>query len=442
MANVYVRSGAGGAGTGADWANAFTTLAAAYTAKAAGDDFWVSEDHSEQGAAVTLLCPGTPASPCRTICVDHAGSVPPVSADLRTTAVIGTTGAAALTWTASATVQVCYYYGIIWKTGSAGNAATQNIGLTKATFESCAFQLNTTNATSAFALGGGGSGFNCFTDFINCTWTFGAATQGFIPKGGILRFKGGSVAAAGTLPTTMYFTVTGTASFSNFYMDGVDLSALSNKTLVGAMNNACYTQFVNCKLPATVTISATPTNTQVTDLIISDSGSGNTRHERYVYAGPLTTETTIVRSGGASDGTTPISWKIVTNANAKPLVAVESFQIAVWNTTTGSSKTATVEIVNDGTTLTNADIWLEVEYLGSGSFPVSTLITNAPADPLAAATSLSTSSVTWTTTGLGSPVKQYLQVTFTPNLAGLVRAVVKIAKASKTVYIDPVITVA
>ena len=44
------RSVAAGAGTGADWANAYTTLSAAFTAKAAGDVFFVSEDHAETGA--------------------------------------------------------------------------------------------------------------------------------------------------------------------------------------------------------------------------------------------------------------------------------------------------------------------------------------------------------------------------------------------------------
>jgi hypothetical protein len=65
MASVYVRSGAAGAGTGADWANAYTTLAAAFTAKAAGDVFYVSDDHAEtQASAMTLVSPGTAANPC------------------------------------------------------------------------------------------------------------------------------------------------------------------------------------------------------------------------------------------------------------------------------------------------------------------------------------------------------------------------------------------
>ena len=71
MPHVYVDSNAGGSGTGADWANAYTTIGAALTAKAAGDNFWVAHNHAETAAgAKTLTSPGTSAAPCTIICVD------------------------------------------------------------------------------------------------------------------------------------------------------------------------------------------------------------------------------------------------------------------------------------------------------------------------------------------------------------------------------------
>src|SRR4051812_3366435 len=94
MASYYVRSGAGGSANGTSWANAYLTLAAAFSGKAAGDTFYVSEDHAETlGSTIILTSPGTKANPCKIVCVNHAGSVPPVSADLRTTATITMTGA-------------------------------------------------------------------------------------------------------------------------------------------------------------------------------------------------------------------------------------------------------------------------------------------------------------------------------------------------------------
>src|SRR5690349_22531992 len=99
MANVYVYSGAGGAGTGADWANAYTTLGAATAAKAAGDVFWIADDHAETAAAAkTITFPGTAGNPNFAYCaLRTGGSVPPVSADLRTTGTITTTGNNAIT---------------------------------------------------------------------------------------------------------------------------------------------------------------------------------------------------------------------------------------------------------------------------------------------------------------------------------------------------------
>jgi hypothetical protein len=98
MTAYYVRSGAAGAGTGADWTNAYTTLAAAFSGKAAGDIFYVSEDHAESSSStiLSLGSAGTLGNPVQVLCVNHSGSVPPVTADLRTTATISTTGNASL----------------------------------------------------------------------------------------------------------------------------------------------------------------------------------------------------------------------------------------------------------------------------------------------------------------------------------------------------------
>src|SRR5258708_39638600 len=117
MTNVYVRSGATGAGTGTDWANAYATLTLALSGKAAGDVFYIAHDHAESTAtAVTLTSPGTNANPCYFYCVNSAGSVPPASADLRTTATVTTTGNNNLTL-AGTWGEI---YGIIFTAGSGG----------------------------------------------------------------------------------------------------------------------------------------------------------------------------------------------------------------------------------------------------------------------------------------------------------------------------------
>ena len=151
----------------------------------------------------------------------------------------------------------------------------------------------------------------------------------------------------------------------------------------------------------------------------------------------------LVRTGGASDGVTPISGKLASNGDAEyPLVVVETTDISIWNDSVGSSKTVTVEILHDSATnLTDGEIWLEVEYLGTSGFPLSSFVSDAKSDVLATAADQTTSSETWTTTGMTNPNKQKLSVTFTPQEAGYFQAKVYLAKASKTVYICPKLTV-
>ena len=172
--------------------------------------------------------------------------------------------------------------------------------------------------------------------------------------------------------------------------------------------------------------------------------SADTNYRLWVrdYSGDTTSETTIIRTGGANDGTNGLSWKMASTANAEfPGIVLRSPEIVQWNETTGSSKTATVEVVTDGVTLTDADCWLEIQYLGTSGYPRGSFADDSVANVLATPANQTTSTETWTTTGLSSPTKQKLSVTFTPQEKGFIHAVVKLAKASTTVYVDPKLTV-
>ena len=92
-------------------------------------------------------------------------------------------------------------------------------------------------------------------------------------------------------------------------------------------------------------------------------------------------------------------------------------------------------------TLTDAEAWLEVSYPGSATTPLLYSATDGPATILTTGTNQTASTETWTTTGLGSPVKQQLAVTFTPEMKGLIRCTLVVAKASATVYICPLVAV-
>jgi hypothetical protein len=437
MANVYVRSGAGGAATGADWANAYLTLAAALTAKAAGDSFWVSEDHVEsQASAMTNTSPGTVANPCFIYCVNHSGSVPPVSADLRTTASIATTLGNALTNNGTA-----YFYGIIFSAGSGANA-TNIACLASATawqvYEACAIRMGGT-AGGICTIGQSAATSNKVT-WLNTTYqvasagsTIAVANSGFVWK------NTASAITGATLPTTLIVSVA-----RNHYvnLEGVDLSALgSGNTLIGSVTLPALYTIKDCKLGASVTVASTPSGpgSAETILIRSDSSGTNYRSEKYSYMGTETVETTIVRTGGASDGTTSIAKKIVTTANSKWVLPFEAIPIAIWNDSTSAITTLTIYGTTTGGGVPKDDeIWIDVEYLGSSLTPQGSFITSSKADNLAAsaATNNSADGSTWGGGGAGNGFK-IVCPSFTPGQKGAINIYVRAAKASATYYIDP-----
>lgn len=396
MANWYVRSGAGGTASGANWANAMLTLLAATAACAAGDAIYVSEDHSESNGSTTSLNPASSLStPTSIYCVNHSGSVPPVSADLRTTAVVATTTTNTLTVGGVNAL----YYGIIFQCGSGANIANLTVALTsphQVKLVNCGLTLNNTGSSSKILLAfGGSSKVVC----ENCTFTFGSTANQVLSGGAAFseaKILGGSVVVGATVPTNFI----GGSAIPNLSFEGVDLSAFgSGKNLVSAIGNRVI--FKDCKINASVTVQAAISSLyQETYLFRCDSSGTNYRNEKYTEKGTQTTETGIVRTGGASDGTTAVSAKIVSGTDSKwATIQFEALPIAIWNDVTGSNVTVTVEGLQDPRTSTslpnNDDIWFDVEYLGSASSPIGTFKKGTKADGLATGSALTASTQAW-----------------------------------------------
>ncbi len=440
MPNVYVDSNAAGAGTGADWANAFTTLAAALTASAAGDSLWVAHNHAEtQATTITLTSPGTAATPSFVYCVNSAGSVPPVSADLRTTATITTTSTGDLNIGAGHT----YYYGITFSCGTSGvrTLALNKGNLSWQSYKNCNFKFGAgLSGSPVLTIGQNGATSNA-VDWYNCTFT--ATTTGAFIAVNECRFTWRSTASAiggATFSTTLFGSSSPTGGTASLI--GVDLSALgSGKTLVGAIGCPQIYTLQDCQFGSSVTVAATPTNIggATTYVIRSDSGNTNYNHQKYHYTGTQTVETTIVRTGGATDGTTPISWKIVTSANSKWVLPFEAIPITIWNNTVSAS-TFTVTmfgIWGGGAVPNNDDIWFDVEGLGTASFPLGTITTTSKADNLAAGSPLTTDGTSvW---GGSTTAFKIVSGAITMQSKGYLNIYVRAAKASNTFYIDPLV---
>jgi hypothetical protein len=440
MASYYVYSGAVGAANGTSWADAYTKLATALSGKSAGDIFYVAHDHSETTASsVTLSSPGSQTNFCKVICANQAGSVPPVAADLRATAVIATSGANNMI------INGCTHFdGIIFNVGTSGSCnfiiADDNNNET-IRFDNCSLRLFSGGSGSNiyWAGGGGDPNRNVLVELNNTTLSFSHASQKTI-NAPVLRWRNTPSAILGTVPTVLFQPATG----GIVDCEGVDLSAFSG-VLVGLTGNASGTQwrFVDCKLNASVTKATTNLSTMLgnggTEVHFVRTGSSGVNYNIFKQSktGVLNQETTVVRTGGASDGTTPIAWKVDTSASCSFATPFECPLVAIWNDTTGSSKTATIEGIWGGGAVPNDDeIWVDVRYLGDASSPQASLVSDRKATILSSAAGQASSSETWG----GSTTKFKLNVSFTAQQEGWVYARVMCAKASSTFYIDPMVT--
>jgi len=419
------------------WTAPFDRLATAFSQTAvAGDTIFVGDNHAEtQSTAMTITAPGTNASPNFIYCMDHTAAIPPGTSNLLTSATITDTVSAGNQITVLGSA---YYWGITFvANGSSTTGTTVWVGGTNGCwqrFESCALQHTASN-TSNMQIGH--VNLTARVDLVNTTLQFGTTGDILVASGYVTWRNTASAITGSTFPTTFLEGIG--SSGGMFVMEGVDLSALgSGKTITAsnATGGSMPTYLIDCKINASVTIAATPSNvwSSRVDAIRCDSGATNYHQRRYWYEGTLQEETTIVRTGGATDGTTPISWKIVTTANSKWVMPFEAFPISIWNSRTSASLTVTVYgIWGGGAVPNNDDIWFVVEYLGSTGAPLASFATTTKSNNLATGTALASDTSTWG----GSTTKFKMAVTFTPQLTGYLRVYVKAAKASSTFYIDP-----
>lgn len=447
MAIIYLRSTDGNdLDDGSTWALAKATLATAaigaLASAAAGDTIYVSQVHAETlGASMALTSLGTAASPVRIICVNDGAEPPTATA---TTGTITVTGNFQIAFAGFA-----YVYGLTFSAGTGANTAGRLDWVSTAPwwwrYESCALKVLTT-VTSSNRLQVGASSTSAddtALELINTTVELAAAANPpFIIR---TRFRwlntSSTVATLGTAPTTL-FSFGGGASpvqGGECIVRNVDLSAVAGTLMDGASGVAGRFSVENCKLHASVTLATASVGQGGVeiDVINCDSGDTNYRYFRQTYGGTISQEIVIVRTGGASDGTTPVSRKMVTTANAKFEFPLVSDPILFWNESL-SSQTVTIPVITDNVTLTDAQAWIEVTYLGTSGFPlgvasadrIATILTT-PANQTTDGTS------TWTTTGLTTPVQQSLAVTFTAAEKGVVAVRVMLARASTTMYYDP-----
>lgn len=441
MADVALWSGATGAGNGTSWADAYTTLAAVIAAQGGNlTKVFVASDHMELVSAA-LAFPA--ATPYTLISVDRNSGYPPTAEQAG--ARIGSTNATNLTLQNS-----FYSRGVFWTAGE-NSTATRNI-----LFDTSAggyphmqrivgggIELKNTGAGSRIIVGTSSVVRSSLLSLEDAQVRFGNAGQGVQMSNAAMRIRGGSTAGSAITEFIKSFS-SGSASVD---VSSLDMTSCSGFVRLLASNIAGTGRavFDKIKTPAGWLgglIDAPPVNTGLF-AIATNVDSADTNHRMMALAGNALTrsETAIVRTGGASDGATVISWRVETANSMYPLVypaiTAELPPILKWNTTVGTPITVTVHVLTDGVALNDDDAWLEVTYLNSEFTPLGATISDERPSLLSPRAAQDASTEAWATPGITTPVKQQLSVTFTPQEAGYVRAVVRIALPATVVYVCP-----
>ena len=355
-----------------------------------GNNVYVSSDHSEvYSVAVTISGPSSGNGMTNLCCIASNSTLPPTSANLATTAAISTLAANNLTIT-NGNISNLSVRGFVISCGT-GNVSpvmyfgSATAGITHVSY--CTLQLTCVGTSaSGFVLGNPGIAM-----FENVTLVFSVAFQS-IASAGKFYWKGPGSTISGTLPTNLF-----TSNFIGPYfaiLEGVDLSALgSGKTIFqnsNANNRYQNQQLINCLLNSGVSITNSYTYQDVY-VINSDSSGTNYRHEKYGGIASSVTTTTVVRTGGASNGTVGLAW-LITTTSSGPYgypAYFDCFPISIWNTKTGSNVTVTLYgIWNSSVVPTNDQIWIDTSYMGSASSPIATINTITKSDVLATGSSL------------------------------------------------------
>lgn len=434
-------------GTSGTWAapHARTANALASGWAAAGDTIYISSNSAEtiSSGTTTLTFPGTTAAPNQLVSVTQSTSVPPAAADVNSTpsASIATTLASSIIITGFARIS-----GVTISAGSGNNSSSLSVRNSGATtpgglsFVNCALVLlNTNNATNInFGQVTTNTG-GCNVDLSNTTMQFGNAGQAVNLNGGEFSWRNTASALAGaTFPTTLFPGVA--SAIVTVTLDGVDLSAAgSGKTIFGSSATSGRRLGIvkNCKLNASATLVTTPLSLTADVIYVDDSDSSATtgNGQLFRYNGTRTTELTDVKSGGATDGSTAFSWKIVTTANNNAVFPFTTEELFVW--VAAGAHTVALDLLSS-TTLTNAQVWMDVEYLGTSGAPLAGLSTTSVANLLTAGTNIPASAASWTTTGVPTPNAQIMTTgSFTTQQAGYIRIRVRCSVASLTFFVDP-----
>lgn len=355
----------------------------------------VSSDHVESQASAQSY--GV-AAWIGTYSVSRAGSVPPATSDYLRGAALKTTGNNALTITNG------YWWGFDFTCGDSTSAATLQVGQgnnPQAYLEDCTLSLGGSGAQ--ILTFGSTASFPGYTTLRKTNVNFAATTQTIsFHNAQNLEWAGGAVGGS-AVPASLFTFQTDTPP-RTIKVHGVDFSACSGALLKS--NSPIWGQMDmwDCKLHASATVPSMFAQDVLSEFrMVNCDDATNGRNYRYAHIfgqAQILSDAAVVRTGGASDGVTNFSHKIVPNNINGALgwhLAAPTGWISRRLNSVGSAVTLSLEAIffpPTGHTLTDIDVWMEVEVLDTSGVPLGHLISTR-GSPLGSGGSLTASTSAW-----------------------------------------------
>lgn len=403
------------------------TSAAVATWMVSGDTCYVSNNSAEtvSQTSLTFNMGGTTTALTKFICVSDTVA-PPVT--LATTATINNTGGGGTALTLSGNA---YCYGIDFNITSGAMSVSNTTGV----FENCIFGTSASGANNTKIAA-------YYGYFLSSTFIFGATAQSLLLNQSAgdssYTFESCSFATTGSVPTTLFKA---NSAFScNLLVRDCDLSQITGQIINTNTFTNIFAQFEYCKLASSPTLQTGtfPTLSDYVKYHCCDSSGTSYRMNSLNVAGTVQQSTSTFRLGGATNGTTPISWQLASATSAQFYAPFQLEELYAVNTFASSTHTATVYITS-ASTLTNGDVWIEVEYLGSSTSPKGSIVTTRKATQFITNVALTADTSTWT----GAQTNLYsISASYSPLLAGVLKVRVYVGTPSLTIYVDPKVVLA
>lgn len=414
----YVDSNAAGAGTGADWANAYPDTTAAEN-EAAGVTLYIASDHVETNASAVVWANATAAQPIKIISSDKTSGEPPTT--YQRGAKVEMVGgdlnqAGEVDWK-----------GVDFRTTSSFRFTGQH------NFDDCSHHIDSTSSARNFNVSLG----NQVLEFYNCVFRFGNAVQGFyLGGGGRVRLVGCSAHASSVSINGLYSLVTNRGG--SMFIDSCDWTNFgSNFNLVStpglpsndADGNASGIYGNRILMPVGAGVAESAITQRGFEIRVRGIGTGNDKYGLHDESnlGKIVHSTAVYRSGGAqydpSATPTDFQYSVELSPTSHTSVALNPLWFDLLQRRLSADPTITVYLVYDrGSAFTDNEVWLEVERPRSGADVVTDIISSRNANPLATGTALATSTETWTHPAFSNEIKSQIVLPITGGAEGIHRA--------------------